>query len=74
MTVASRAVAMAVMTEARALDVEQEGHTSHWEEMVAQSGTTGIIIMHNYKQHFEVCPLPIPLPPNYIPAGLRHLS
>ena len=27
MTVASRAVAMAVMTEARTVDVEQEGHT-----------------------------------------------
>ena len=28
MTVASRAVVMAVMTEARTTDVEQEGHTS----------------------------------------------
>ena len=28
MTVASRAVMMAVMTEARTTDVEQEGHTS----------------------------------------------
>jgi hypothetical protein len=28
MTVASTAVAMAVMTEARAVDVEKEGHTS----------------------------------------------
>ena len=36
MTVASRAVALAVMTEARALDVKQEGHTSHW---VALFGT-----------------------------------
>ena len=32
MTVASRAVAMAVMTEARAVDVEQEGDTSRWVE------------------------------------------
>ena len=33
MTVSSRAVMMAVMTEARMMgmiDVEQEGHTSHW--------------------------------------------
>ena len=33
MTVASRAVMMAVMTEARMMgmiDVEQEGHISHW--------------------------------------------
>ena len=42
MTVASRAVAMAVMTEARAVDVEQEGHALHWAETVVQSGTAGI--------------------------------
>ena len=30
MTVASRAVMMAERAEARATDVEQEGHTSHW--------------------------------------------
>ena len=35
MTVASRAVAMAVMTEARAVDVEQEGRTSHWVDTLA---------------------------------------
>ena len=39
MTVASRAVAMAVMTEARAVDVEQDGHASHWVETVVWSGT-----------------------------------
>ena len=30
MAMASRAVRMAVMTEAMMIDVEQEGHTSHW--------------------------------------------
>ena len=39
MTVASRAVMMAVMTEARTTDVEQEGHTSRWLE-VEQEGHT----------------------------------
>ena len=33
MTVASRAVMMAVMTEARTTDVEQEGHTSYHSQM-----------------------------------------
>ena len=42
MTVASRAVAMAVVTEARAaVDVEQDGHASHWVETVVWSGTAG---------------------------------
>ena len=38
MTVASRAVMMAVMTEARTTDVEQEGHTSHWVHVVVEGG------------------------------------
>ena len=41
MTVASRAVAMAVMTEARAVDVEQEGRVSHWVGEVVCSDTAG---------------------------------
>ena len=33
MTVASRAVMMAVMIEVRVLDVEQEGHASNWNSI-----------------------------------------
>ena len=48
MTVASRAVAMAVMTEARTVDVEQEGHTLHsWTTVVsggAVSGGRGVVV------------------------------
>ena len=51
MAVASRAVAMAVMIEASAVDVEQEGHTSHWVDThaVVWSSTAGIEIhAHKY--------------------------
>ena len=54
MTVASRAVVMAVMTEARAVDVEQDGHASRWVETVVQSGTAG-------KQKNEATVLSVPI-------------
>ena len=42
MTVASRAVTMAVMTEARTTDVELKGHASHWVVIVVTSGVVGV--------------------------------
>ena len=42
MTVASRAVMMAVMTEARTTDVEQEGHTSLTISDVRQTSHVGV--------------------------------
>ena len=42
MTVASRAVVMAVMTEARTTDVELRRHTSHWVVIVVTSGVVGV--------------------------------
>ena len=44
MTVASRAVMMAVMTEARATEVEQEGHTSHWVEVKGGAVLTSRVV------------------------------
>ena len=55
MTVASRAVAMAVMTEARAVDVEQEAKL---EPMLVESIVLGFVIprLHFSRFHFsEVC-------------------
>ena len=52
MTVASRAVAMAVMTEARAVDVEQEGHAC-----LTLNGDSGAVRHCSYvnktKQQFD---------------------
>ena len=42
MTVASRAVMMAVITEARTTDVEQEGHASQWVVIAVTSGVAGV--------------------------------
>ena len=44
MTVASRAVTMAAMTEARTTDVEQEGHTSHWVEVKGGAVLTSRVV------------------------------
>ena len=48
MTVASRAVMMAVMTEARAVDVEQEGH---WGMHVIGSTWISSFLLPAYKLH-----------------------
>ena len=45
MTVASRAVMMAVMTEARTTDVEQEGLTSHTVLVAGGGGRHFIIVI-----------------------------
>ena len=42
MTVASRAVMMAVMTEARITDVELKRHSSRWVVIVVTSGVVGV--------------------------------
>ena len=42
MTVASRAVMMAVMTEARTTDVKLKGHASHWVVIVVTSEVVGV--------------------------------
>ena len=43
MTVASRAVMMAVMTEARALDMEQEGHWGMSEGPVVEPDPVSVV-------------------------------
>ena len=44
MTVASRAVMMAVRTEARAVDVEQEGHTPHWVGVLQEDVVAPVVL------------------------------
>ena len=44
---------MAVMTEARTTDVEQEGHTSHWVKVKGGAVLTSRVVV------VEECPAPI---------------